>query len=119
MIIRWNDTTARMEWAEEERVFPQYPFGPQPDRDKKEEIVSAVEEEEPTVGDLTDIELIAGDPVLQWRAKRLTDNGMIPAQARALALDRTVDVTWVVDRLLKRGCDTTVAFDIASGLMVA
>ena len=54
------------------------------------------------------------DPVLRWRAKRLAGNGMNPRQARALALDRRVDVHDVVERLLKRGCDPAVAFDIAS-----
>jgi hypothetical protein len=75
--------------------------------------------DEPSAVELDDIELIAGDPVLQWRAKRLAENGMIAPQARALALDRTVDVTWVIDRLIKRGCEPDTAFDIASGVMAA
>lgn len=69
---------------------------------------------EPTIGDLTDAEIIASDPVLSWRAKRLADNGMNIRQARTLALDRRVDVTDVVDRMLKQGCDPDIAFDIAS-----
>jgi hypothetical protein len=70
--------------------------------------------DEPSTVELDDIELIAGDPVLQWRAKRLADNGMIPPQARTLALDRTVDVTYVVEKLLKRGCPPDTAFLIVA-----
>ena len=49
----------------------------------------------------------------------IADNGMTPPQARTLALDRSVDVHWVVEKLLKRGCDPAVAFDISSGVMAA
>ena len=64
--------------------------------------------------DSDDIDPFMHDPVLRWRAKRLRDNGMIPPQARSLALDRSVDVHWVVDALLRRGCDPDTAFLIAS-----
>jgi hypothetical protein len=39
---------------------------------------------------------------------------MIPAQARSLALDRSVDIHFVVSRLLQRGCPPDTAFLIAS-----
>jgi len=64
--------------------------------------------------DSDDIDPFLQDNVLRWRARRLRDNGMIPAQARALALDRRVDVHWVVESLLKRGCAPDTAFLIAS-----
>ena len=64
--------------------------------------------------DAADIDPFLHDNVLRHRARRLRDNGMNPRQARALALDRRVDVHWVINRLLKRGCDPSVAFDIAS-----
>lgn len=54
------------------------------------------------------------DPVLRWRSDELRRAGMIPAQADSLALDRSVDTHWVVDRLLKRGCSGDLAFLIAS-----
>jgi hypothetical protein len=61
-----------------------------------------------------DIDPFLHDDVLRWRAKELRRNGMIPPQARSLALDRTVDVHWVIERLLKRGCAPDTAFLIAS-----
>ena len=69
---------------------------------------------EPEPEDSDDIDPFLYDPVLRWRAKELRRNGMIPAQARNLALDRSVDVHWVVERLLKRGCPPDTAFLIAS-----
>lgn len=114
MLIYWNEEDARMEWAEE---TPVYPFGPQLPKPEPEEEPVVEEEDTVALHEQTDIELIAGDPVLTWRAKRLVDNGMLPAQARSLAIDRGVDITWVVNRLLKRGCDPNTAFDIASGVM--
>lgn len=54
------------------------------------------------------------DPVLRWRSNELRRAGMIPAQADSLALDRSVDTHWVVERLLKRGCSGDLAFLIAS-----
>ena len=108
MILYWNPTEGRMAWKPKERdVRMPGQVDPEPESD------------EPTLEEMDDIELLASDPVLTWRAKRLADNGMTPPQARTLALDRSVDVTWVVDRLLKRGCDPAVAFDISSGVMAA
>ena len=95
-----------MKKKKEKKVYPMKPPAQEPD-------------DEPTLEELDDIELIASDPVLTWRAKRLADNGMTPPQARTLALDRSVDVHWVVEKLLKRGCDPAVAFDISSGVMAA
>lgn len=54
------------------------------------------------------------DPVLRWRSDELRRAGMIPAQARSLALDRSVDIRWVIERLLERGCPPDTAFLIAS-----
>lgn len=61
-----------------------------------------------------DIDPFLHDNVLRWRAKELRRHGMIPAQARSLALDRSVDIHFVVERLLKRGCHPDTAFLIAS-----
>lgn len=87
-----------------------YPFAPRPPEDRRATDPDQVE----TIGDLTDAQIVLSDPVLAWRAKRLRDNGMNPRQARVLALDRRVDVHDVVERMLKKGCDPLVAFDIAS-----
>ena len=95
-----------MKKKKEKKVFPMKPSAQEPEDDL-------------TPVQMDDIELIASDPVLTWRAKRLADNGMTPPQARTLALDRSVDVHWVVEKLLKRGCDPAVAFDISSGVMAA
>lgn len=64
--------------------------------------------------DLEDIDPFLHDKVLRHRARRLRDYGMNPRQARTLALDRAVDIHWVIDRLLKRGCDPDTAFLIAA-----
>lgn len=61
-----------------------------------------------------EIEAILNDPVARWRAETLAQNGMIPHQARVLALDRRVDTRWVIDHLLLKGCDPATAFDIVS-----
>ena len=88
-----------------------YPFGGEPEPDRQE---TDPEQVEPEQVDNDDIDPFLNDSVLRWRAKRLRDNGMIPSQARVLALDRTVEVHWVVERLLKRGCHPDTAFLIAS-----
>ena len=85
-----------------------FPYTPQPNRE---------EPDEPTVGDMldaSDIDPFLADNVLVWRAKELRRHGMIPPQARSLALDRSVDIHWVISRLLKRGCPPDTAFLIAS-----
>lgn len=86
-----------------------YPFGPPDPPDRL-----PTDPEQVEVPDNDDIDPFLHDQTLRWRAKRLRDNGMNPRQARALALDRRVDVHDVVERLLKPGCDPAVAFDIAS-----
>lgn len=86
-------------------MFP--PGGPYPHPEPPER--AAPEPQEPD-----DIDPFLYDDVLRHRARRLRDNGMIPAQARSLALDRNVDVHWVIHRLLKRGCPPDTAFLIAS-----
>ena len=69
---------------------------------------------EPPVEEPDDIDPFLHDEVLRWRARELRRNGMIPAQARSLALDRRVDIHFVTERLLKRGCPPDTAFLIAS-----
>lgn len=83
-----------------------FPFAPKPDRNPTDP-----EQVEP---EMTDIERIASDKVLQHRASTLADHGFTPQQARVLALDRTVDIRWVINSLVKKGCPVDVAFDIAS-----
>ena len=61
-----------------------------------------------------EIRILLSDPVYLWRAKVCADAGFTPAQSRTMALDRRIDVRWVVDHLINRGCDTHTAFDIAS-----
>lgn len=85
-------------------MFP--PGGPYPHPEPPERVDDPV--------DSDDIDPFLYDPVLRWRAKELRRNGMIPPQARSLALDRTVDVHWVITRLLNRGCDPHTAFLIAA-----
>jgi hypothetical protein len=80
------------------------------DPDQTPEALAAAEAE----AEPSDLDRILADPVLTWRCKRLIDNGMALAQARTLALDRTVDVHDVVERLLARGCAPDTAFLIAS-----
>lgn len=87
-----------------------YPFGGPPD--PPDRLPTEPEQVEPPDND--EIDPFLHDPVLRWRAKRLRENGMNPRQSRALALDRRVDVHDVVERMLKKGCDPLVAFDIAS-----
>ncbi len=87
-----------------------YPFAPP---DPPDRLPPEPEQVEPEQVD-EEIDLILGDKVLQWRAEQLANNGMNPRQARALALDRRVDIHFVVSRLLARGCDPDLAFDIAS-----
>lgn len=87
-------------------MFPN-PFAPEPE----DRLPTEPEQVEETAGEL---DSFYHDPVLRWRAKRLADHGLNPRQARALALDRRVDVHWVVDALLSKGCDPDIAFDIAS-----
>lgn len=81
---------------------PPYPDGPDPD--------PGPPEPEPQ----DNIDPFLHDDVLRWRAKELRRAGMHPPQARSLALDRKVDVHWVVTRLLDRGCPSDTAFLIAS-----
>lgn len=86
-----------------------FPFGPVPNQP-----IDVPEAEEPTVGELSDIEEIMGDKTLRWRAVNFADMGFNAHQARALALRRQVDLHYVRDVLIGRGCDPDVAFDIAS-----
>jgi hypothetical protein len=62
----------------------------------------------------TDLDRVLADPVIRWRAAQLVKAGLNTRQARKLALDNRVDLHFVVHRLLERGCDPDVAFDIAS-----
>lgn len=80
--------------------------GPQPDPDPGD----AADVEEPK----TELDQIIADPVLQWRCRQFVGAGMTLHQARKLACDNRVDVHYVLYRLIGRGCDPTLAFDIAS-----
>ncbi len=105
MRIRWNPVKRKMEWVKEEG-------------DVVEEVEPVADGQTPEEAE-DEIHRIMGDPELRWRAEQLAKHGMTPHQSRALALDRTVDVHWVISRLINRGCDPAVAFDIASGVMAA
>lgn len=71
-------------------------------------------EPEPTpFDDLSDTEKVMYDKVLRWRCMTLLDLGMNPDQARALALDRFVDLH-DVRRLVKLGCPISTVFDIVA-----
>ncbi len=89
-----------------------YPFGPPDPPDRLPTEPEQVEPEPEPEDD--EISLVMHDPVLRWRAACLATAGMNPRQSRALALDRRVDIYFVIERLLKRGCDPDIAFDIAS-----
>lgn len=69
-------------------------------------------EELPEV-DLTDVELLLQDPVLMHRAKKLIRAGFSTQQARNLALDRSIDVHWVISDLVERGCPLDTAYEVA------
>lgn len=87
-----------------------YPFGPlsQPERQPTEpEQVEPLDVED-------EVSIFMKDKTLRYRAERLARAGLNPRQARALAIDRTVDKDFVIDRLLARGCPPDLAFDIAS-----
>lgn len=86
------------------RMYPPGGPYPHPERPEGEPAPAALDPEHVTLS----------DPVYAWRAERLEAAGMTQFQSRALALDRRVDVAWVIDVLLARGCDPAVAFDIAS-----
>jgi hypothetical protein len=81
---------------------------PQPER-RPENLQEALA---PTT--VTDLDRVLADPVLRWRAAQMVKAGLNTSQARKLALDNRVDLHFVVHRLLERGCDPDVAFDIAS-----
>lgn len=85
-------------------------FGHYADPDRRQRSEAA----EPPDNDDDEISSFINDPVLRHRAAALVREGMNPRQARVLALDRDVDKSWVIDRLLRRGCPPDVAFDIAS-----
>ena len=88
-----------------------YPFRPVDPPERK-----PTEPEQVEGGEAEDhpIDAFLRDPVFKWRVRRLVSNGMNSRQARALALDRRVDVYDVVEKLLKQGCPPDLAFDIAS-----
>ena len=82
---------------------------PTPDR-----LPTDPEQIDPGPPDNDDIDPFLHDKDLRWRAQQLRRAGMIPPQARSLALDRSVDIHWVIDTLLNRGCPPDTAFLIAS-----
>lgn len=82
------------------------------DKHRRETEPEQTPEADPGPGD--EIDEIMVDPVLRWRAERLVAAGLNPRQARAIALRRHVDLHFVTDTLLARGCPPDLAFDIAS-----
>lgn len=61
-----------------------------------------------------DLEEIMRDKVLQWRCAQFVKAGFTTHQARRMTLDRTVDLHFVIHRLVGRGCPHHLAFDIVS-----
>lgn len=87
--------------------IPAEPAPEEPDAAEGEQLALPVPEP-------TELDLIMRDPVLTWRCSQLVKAGLTIPQARKLALDNRVDLHYVVYRLIGRGCDPSVAFDIAS-----
>jgi len=88
-----------------------YPFGPAVPPERRD--TEPEQAEEPLDAE-DEISSFIGDPVLRHRAERMANAGLNPRQARTLALDRRVDLHFVTDTLIGRGCDPDIAFDIAS-----
>ena len=57
---------------------------------------------------------IMRDKVLQYRCGQFIKAGFTLRQSRVLACNRTVDLHFVIEGLLGRGCDVDTAFDIAA-----
>jgi hypothetical protein len=90
-------------------MYPQNPFHVDPPESYRKETEPEQVEAEPD-----DIDILITDKVARHRAERLAAAGLNTFQARALALDRRVDIHFVIDRLIGRGCPPDIAFDIAS-----
>jgi hypothetical protein len=58
--------------------------------------------------------LEAGDPVEHWRYQELLRAKFDVGPASLMAADRTIDIHFVVERLLNRGCSHELAYAIAS-----
>jgi hypothetical protein len=56
---------------------------------------------------------ILGDKELRWRAEEFARAGLNPRQARALALDRSVELERV-RKMMAAGCPADTAFHIVS-----
>lgn len=54
------------------------------------------------------------DPIDRWRFQELTAAGLEPAAALELAANRKVEIRFVTDRLIARGCTPDLAYQIAS-----
>lgn len=59
-----------------------------------------------------ELEAVIADPVLQWRCKVFLDLGMTLRQARILAVAHPAPDLDTARRLVARGCEPHVAFDI-------
>ena len=94
-------------------MYPFGPFGEVPDPPERR---PTEPEQVMPEGDLRGdpIDLVLHDPVLRFRAQQFAGMSFTPRQSRALALDKSVDVHWVRDVLINRGCEPHIAFDIAS-----
>ena len=54
------------------------------------------------------------DPIVRWRFEELTREGFEPAAALEMAANRRVDIRFVSERLIARGCSHDLAYQIAS-----
>lgn len=88
-------------------------FG-KPEPEPAPETQLAVGRPEDPRGDDPLLDEILRDTVLQYRCERFVKAGFTLHQSRVLACDRSVDLHFVIDHLLGRGCDTHTAFDIAA-----
>ena len=64
---------------------------------------------------LTDLEEILQSPSLRWRCEQFLNAGLTAPQARALTLDKTVDLHFVLYTLIGRGSITIAHVSKAPG----
>lgn len=88
-------------------MHPRDIFAPRPDPERRPTDADQIEP-------VDEIEAVLADPIVRWRAEQFASMNFTPHQARALALNRRVDIHWVRVNLIEKGCDPMVAFDIAS-----
>ena len=54
------------------------------------------------------------DPIVRWRYQELSKEGFEPAAALELASNRKVDIRYISERLIARGCSPDLAYQISS-----